>query len=408
MAGIRKLNKKTKLAIIAGVVTILMLILVTPGYATNVSTWGPSSVLTGQNLDFWVQIDIQSYEQIPIDYIQVDMSGAGSTYVKFNPNGNIIEQSTNYGEDFTILSASFPALGYGYGYCPNGGYGYGYSPEEGYRQYDWFMMGYGYGYGYGYEGYWNGEGYGHYPGVISLIYNIRLNTASMPLGLYDALTSAHLNYGAFPVVFTTRLLPEGRPTFFTSETPYPFEIRGYGGGGGGGGGGDTIPPVILNVKLCPEGTTETTATICWTTYELSTSQVEYWASPSTLSPLDTTLVVNHHVGLTDLTPGTTYHYKTMSKDKAGNLAESAEYTFTTPGQAPTPTPTPTPPPTPAPPAPAPPPATPPAAPPVTPEVPKPINWPVIGGIIAGVVVVIVGLLVFFLTRSRRRARWTLK
>ena len=520
MAGIRKLGKKTKLAIIGSVVTILMLILVTPAFATNVNIWGPDSVHTGENLDFWVQIDIHSHEQIPIDYIQVDISGAGSAYVKFNPNGNIIDHSINYGEDFTILSASFPGLGYGYGYCPNWGYGYGYSPEEGYRYYDGFGMGYGYGYGYGYEGY-NG---GYYPGVVSLIYNIQLNTASMPLGLYDARTSAHLNYEAYPdhilTAFTDRIL-EGRPTFFTSETPYPFVIRGYpgitvtptsglvtteaggsdtftivldsqptadvtiglsssdttegtvspssvtftsadwdspqtvtvtgvddtvvdgnvaytiitaaatstdpdyndldadnvsvinndndGGGGGGGGGGDTTPPVILNVKLCPEGNTETTATICWTTYELSTSQVEYWASPSTLSPLDTTLVINHHVGLTDLTPGTTYHYKAMSKDNAGNLAVSTEYTFTTLGQAPAPPAAPPAPPAapPAPPVAPPAPPAPPAAPPVTPEVPKPINWPVIGGIIAGVVV-IAGLLAFFLTRRRRRTRWTLK
>jgi len=110
------------------------------------------------------------------------------------------------------------------------------------------------------------------------------------------------------------------------------------GDGAGGGGGpappDTTPPRISNIALCPEGVTETTADICWTTHEKSTSQVEYWTSPSMLSPLDETLVIQHHVQLTGLTPGTKYYYKTMSMDRRDNLAVSDEYTFTTLGKAP--------------------------------------------------------------------------
>ncbi|MBA7558398.1 hypothetical protein ES708_00001 [subsurface metagenome] len=107
-----------------------------------------------------------------------------------------------------------------------------------------------------------------------------------------------------------------------------------GGGGGGGGGVDRTPPRISDICLCPEGVTETTAYICWVTNEKSTSQVEYWSSPSVLSPLDETFVIKHQVHLTGLTPGTTYNYKTMSKDRAGNLAVSAVNTFTTQGKAP--------------------------------------------------------------------------
>ena len=109
-------------------------------------------------------------------------------------------------------------------------------------------------------------------------------------------------------------------TFTTSTVPSP---------GGGGPAADTTPPVISNVGSCFAGVTETTADICWTTNELSTSQVEYWTSPSMLSPLDETRVIDHHVHLTGLTPGTTYNYKTMSRDAAGNLAVSDEDTFTT-------------------------------------------------------------------------------
>ena len=94
---------------------------------------------------------------------------------------------------------------------------------------------------------------------------------------------------------------------------------------------DSTPPSISGVSA--SNITGTSADISWRTNEASTSQVEYWSSPSTLSPLDETMCFDHLVHLTGLTPGTTYHYKTMSKDKAGNLAVSDERTFTTLGEA---------------------------------------------------------------------------
>jgi hypothetical protein len=139
-----------------------------------------------------------------------------------------------------------------------------------------------------------------------------------------------------------------------------------GAGGGGGGVSDTTPPTISDISV--SNITETSADIGWKTDEKSDSQVEYSSSPSKLSPLDTERVINHLVHLTDLIPGTTYHFKVMSRDAAGNLAVSGEHTFTTLG-------------------------TPPAPP------SKVINWSLIGGIIGGVVVA-VGLLVFFWVRRR--------
>ena len=115
-----------------------------------------------------------------------------------------------------------------------------------------------------------------------------------------------------------------------------FSLSGVGGGWVGGVVADTEPPEISDVCVCDEGVTETTADICWRTTELGTSQVEYWTSPKKFSPLDESLVTNHHVKLTGLTPGTTYHYRTLSKDRAGNLVKSAEYTFTTLGEPPMP------------------------------------------------------------------------
>ena len=94
---------------------------------------------------------------------------------------------------------------------------------------------------------------------------------------------------------------------------------------------DVTPPVIPVVLAA--NISKTGADIFWITDEPSDSQVESWASPGQLTPLDTTLVTEHLVRLTDLAPSTTYHYKVMSKDEAGNLTVSDEYTFATTGIA---------------------------------------------------------------------------
>lgn len=134
---------------------------------------------------------------------------------------------------------------------------------------------------------------------------------------------------------------------------------------------DTTPPVISNVSAID--ISADSATINWETDEESNSQVEYWSSPHDVTPLDPAMVTDHSVHLSNLTPGTTYHYKVKSSDASGNLAVSAENTFTT-LEAP-------------------------AEPGIPPPTPKPISWWLIGGIIAGVVVI--GLLVYFLWWRRR-------
>jgi len=101
------------------------------------------------------------------------------------------------------------------------------------------------------------------------------------------------------------------------------------GGGGGGGGSDTSPPRFSDITVSE--VSETSATVSWATHELGDSQVEYWASPHLFSSLDETLVRSHVVQLTGLNPATTYSYRVMSHDAAGNLAVSDEYTLTTLG-----------------------------------------------------------------------------
>jgi len=105
--------------------------------------------------------------------------------------------------------------------------------------------------------------------------------------------------------------------------------------GRGSGGGGSVPSQDEKApELSDAVVSEITASsvyITWTTDEESTGQVEYWASPSNFSPLDETPVTYHEVHLTNLTSGTTYHYRVMSIDEADNLAISSEYTFATLG-----------------------------------------------------------------------------
>lgn len=92
---------------------------------------------------------------------------------------------------------------------------------------------------------------------------------------------------------------------------------------------DTTPPVISNVGS--SNTTANSATITWTTDENSDSQIEYGLTTSygNSSPLDTNLLLNHSVTISNLSANTVYHYRVHSKDMAGNTATSGDYTFST-------------------------------------------------------------------------------
>ena len=77
--------------------------------------------------------------------------------------------------------------------------------------------------------------------------------------------------------------------------------------------------------------TQNSATIIWTTNEPADTQVEYGltASYGSATVLNPTLSTGHSQPLTGLAIGTIYHYRVKSKDAAGNLATSADLTFTT-------------------------------------------------------------------------------
>jgi subtilisin family serine protease len=77
--------------------------------------------------------------------------------------------------------------------------------------------------------------------------------------------------------------------------------------------------------------TASSATISWNTDVVSDSQVDYGTVlPYALSsPLSSTLVIAHSVALSGLSPSTTYHYRVKSRNSAGVLTTSGDFTFTT-------------------------------------------------------------------------------
>ncbi len=106
-------------------------------------------------------------------------------------------------------------------------------------------------------------------------------------------------------------------------------VSGIGGSVTVSGQGDTTAPVISAVAS--SGITQSSATITWTTNEASDSQVEYGTTIAygRSAVLNLSLVTSHSQTLTGLSAGTTYHYRVKSRDAAGNLAPSGDFTFTT-------------------------------------------------------------------------------
>src|SRR5438132_30793 len=92
---------------------------------------------------------------------------------------------------------------------------------------------------------------------------------------------------------------------------------------------DNTPPVISLVSAFNIASSQ--ATISWATNKASDSQVEYGLTTAygSSTPLNSSLLTAHAVTLTGLLGTTTYHYRVKSRDAAGNLATSADFTLTT-------------------------------------------------------------------------------
>ena len=91
--------------------------------------------------------------------------------------------------------------------------------------------------------------------------------------------------------------------------------------------GTDNPPVIYNVH--DENTSRTSTQIVWYTNEPATSVVKYGTSSGsyTNTVSDGTLVLDHSITLSNLTPFTTYYYVVESTDAASNTTTSSEYIF---------------------------------------------------------------------------------
>jgi hypothetical protein len=92
---------------------------------------------------------------------------------------------------------------------------------------------------------------------------------------------------------------------------------------------DTTP--LVRSAETASAITASGATIDWTTNETSDSQVDYGLSAGygSSSALNASLVTAHAMGLGGLVTATQYHYRVRSKDAAGNLAVSGDFTFAT-------------------------------------------------------------------------------
>src|SRR5439155_2858245 len=72
-------------------------------------------------------------------------------------------------------------------------------------------------------------------------------------------------------------------------------------------------------------------TVNWLTNEAADTQVEYGttAAYGSSTTLNAAQVTSHSAALSGMQASTTYHYRVKSRDAAGNLAVSGDFTFTT-------------------------------------------------------------------------------
>ncbi len=84
-------------------------------------------------------------------------------------------------------------------------------------------------------------------------------------------------------------------------------------------GGDTIPPVVSSLNDAPA---TTSAVITWATDEPASARVNYGTSPAalTLTSYRASLQLSHTRTLSGLASATTYYYRVVSIDAAGNAA----------------------------------------------------------------------------------------
>ncbi len=169
----------------------------------------------------------------------------------------------------------------------------------------------------------------------------------------DVLATTQLAYGTSPALGQTTPVQNALTashgvvlTGLNSGTTYYFVAQSTGSNGATGssttytftttGAPSTPAPTITNVSVQNIG--NTSATITWHTDEAASSQVNYGvtAAYTASSTLDPTLLNDHSVTLTNLSPGTTYDFDVMSANSSNISATSPNSTFQTTGSSPGP------------------------------------------------------------------------
>jgi hypothetical protein len=128
-------------------------------------------------------------------------------------------------------------------------------------------------------------------------------------------------------------------------------VGGCGGGGASdpaqtatpsaGGTSPVVPPMPGSQSLVISGISvdalsSSSASIHWQTDRAATAEVEYGTSAAygQRAGASTGLSDRHTVALSGLQPGTTYHYRVVSRDAAGAMVAGPGATFITSGPAP--------------------------------------------------------------------------
>ncbi|NWG13124.1 MAG: fibronectin type III domain-containing protein [Acidobacteria bacterium] len=148
------------------------------------------------------------------------------------------------------------------------------------------------------------------------------------------------SYGSSTTLDSTRVTAHSQAlSGLTAGTLYHYRVRSSDAAGNlavstdytftTASGSDTTPPVISAVSA--SGITPSSAAIRWITNEPADTQVEYGttAAYGWSTSLNGAATTTHNQTLSGLSASTTYHYRVRSRDTAGNLAVSTDYTFRT-------------------------------------------------------------------------------